>query len=79
VKIKSGDIVLWRSPRHKCGYVPDKEGNPKKFVVVVPRRKYCERLRSLDHYLKGYSFQDLHDFDMSFLEPTGENVRGFPK
>ena len=66
MKFKSGDIVYWKSSGHTCGYVPDENGNPKEFVVLGPGYKYCT-LRSREFLEKGYSFQDLENFDMSKL------------
>ncbi len=63
---KHGDIVYWISPRHKIGFSPDKKGNPREFVVITPGYKYCI-LRSRDDYKKGFSYKDLHHFDMKNL------------
>jgi len=67
MKFKDGDIVYWKSPHHSCGYVPNENGEPREFIVIAPRRKYC-LLRSLEFDRGGYSFQDLENFDMSKLE-----------
>lgn len=73
---KHGDIVYWKNPEHKIGFVPDATGHPQKFVVVAPKRKYCV-LVSLNHWIQGYSYQNLENFDMSQLilasEVDGQN------
>jgi hypothetical protein len=56
LKIKSGDIVFWKS---RGIYVMDKDGNPRRFGVFNVHRKYAT-IESEELYIKGYSFQKIN-------------------
>lgn len=66
MKFNSGDRVYWK--RRDGSLAGDSKGEPKIFVVLDPKRKYCI-LRSLDFYEGGYSYQDLR-IDMAVLVPV---------